>query len=369
MPKNTIASVLSAIVLLGLVVSRAWGAEAKDLSPVLTTLLTEHRQIPGIVAAIVEDGRITAIGAAGVREVGNTAPMTTADQIHLGSCTKAMTAVLIGQLIEAGQLSFDTTMGTVFPELQAKMDLRMAKVTVAQLLQHVAGVPHDADWRALTRTGGQITTQRRLAVEQLFAAAPLYPPGSRFEYSNAGYVVLGAVLEKKTGKAWEDLVREKVFAPMGMSSAGFGAPGTPGKLDEPWGHVVMNGTVIPLQSDNPPVMGPAARVHCTISDWAKFIGLFLQPGRSKVLSPQTIAHLLTPGPVGDYNGGWVITHRNWADGDVLNHAGSNQMWFCVVWAAPRDGFAVLIATNIAGKDATKACDDLAGKLITMHTHK
>jgi D-alanyl-D-alanine carboxypeptidase len=122
-------------------------------------------------------------------------------------------------------------------------------------------------------------------VEQAIKSVPQYPPGT-FAYSNLDYVVLGAVLEKKTGQSWEDLIRTRLFQPLDMASAGFGSPGTKGVLDEPWGHIIVNDRIDAVQADNPAVFGPAGRVHCSLSDWARFVGVYMQRGSGSLLAKE-----------------------------------------------------------------------------------
>ena len=63
--------------------------------------------------------------------------------------------------------------------------------------------------------------------------------------------------------------------------------------------------------------------------------------------------------------GWIVAEQPWADGAALTHAGSNTMWYCVAWLAPKKNFAVLVATNQGGDAAAQACDDVAIALITQ----
>ena len=86
------------------------------------------------------------------------------------------------------------------------------------------------------------------------------------------------------------------------------------------------------------------------------------------MSPESFARLHTPavGAGESYAMGWVVTERAWADGTVLTHNGSNTMWYCVAWLAPKKDFAVLACTNQGGGAAQKACDDVAGALIQKH---
>ena len=95
-------------------------------------------------------------------------------------------------------------------------------------------------------------------------------------YSNQGYAIVGAMLEKLTGTPWETLITERLFKPLHMDSAGFGPPGTIGGMDQPWGHIRKLAITVPLQADNPPAIAPAGRVHCSLDDLARFTIFHMQ---------------------------------------------------------------------------------------------
>jgi CubicO group peptidase (beta-lactamase class C family) len=326
----------------------------------LAKIQQQHR-LPGIVAALVERGEVTRTGVAGVRKQGEAEPMTIHDQIHLGSCTKAMTATLLAMLVEAGQLQWDATIGDLLPELRDSMHADYRPVTVRQLLTHRAGLPansgamHDVDSEATE------TAQRVELFRGVLHDAPAYMPGSEYRYSNLGYMLAGLVAETLTHKPWQDLMRQRLFDPLGMKSAGFGPPGVSGHVDQPWGH-----RAIPLlgprasQHDNPLVLGPAGRVHASLLDWARFVALHLkhQPATDRpLLSESTIDQLHQPGPGEDYAMGWAVYPRDWAQGVALTHSGSNTYWYAVVWMSPRRDLAFLAATNVGGAKAAQACDE------------
>ena len=128
--------------------------------------------------------------------------------------------------------------------------------------------------------------------------------------------------------------------------------------------MLENNALKPLQQDIAPVMGPAGRIHCTISNWAKFVALFLPP--PALLNVEIQRQLITPQPGMDYAGGWLTADRPWGGGAVLTHAGSNTMWYCVAWVAPKKDLAVLAATNLGDDDAAHACDEAAAALIQVH---
>jgi hypothetical protein len=162
----------------------------------------------------------------------------------------------------------------------------------------------------------------------------------------------------------EDVIKERLFTPLGMTSAGFGGTGTPGQEDQPWPHLengsplLANGPTV----DNPPVMGPAGTVHASLEDWAKFIADHLRGARGEkaLLKRESYEMLHRPG-LNDYAMGWIAVNRPWAGGIALTHAGSNTMNYCVTWLAPEKGFAAVVWTNRGGQ--TKAADEVIGALI------
>jgi CubicO group peptidase (beta-lactamase class C family) len=221
----------------------------------------------------------------------------------------------------------------------------------------VCGDTPDALWSELWKRSDAPHLARRWFTERLLALEPVAEPGTKFVYSNQGFTIAGAMLEARAGKPWEELMREHVFAPLGMASAGFGAPGSTDAVDQPRGH--RRSAVQPgPKADNPPAIGPAGTVHGSLRDWAKFISAHLagERGGGAFLAPETFRKLHEPAPISTYAMGWNRVAREWAGGDVLMHAGSNTMWYCVVWIAPAKDHAFLAATNIGGDKAAKACD-------------
>lgn len=337
---------------------------------VLESIRQKH-QVPALAGAIVTGKGLVTMGVIGVRKAGTEIPATVEDKWHLGSDTKAMTATLIGVLVEQGKLKWETTIEQVFPEIAADLQPDLRGVTLLHLLSHRAGLPANILWMAVSKPGASVSQQRLECVKMLAKIKLLSAPGATFLYSNLGYVIAGAVAEKTMSSSWEDLITKLVFDPLGMKSAGFGGVGTPGEIDQPWGHgadgkpVSGNGPAV----DNPPVLGPAGTVHCTLEDWAKFVSDHLrgERGEKALLKPETYRKLDTPPFGGEYALGWLVVEREWGGGTVLTHAGSNTMNYAVAWLAPKLGFAVLVTTNQGGPAAGNACDEAAGALIRLQT--
>jgi len=356
---------LLAIESLAAATSSAATPQPTNAAPTLEAV-RKKRDLPALAVVVVKDGKICDRAAVGVRKLGDPTPVTTNDLFHIGSCTKSMTATLAALLVEEGKLQWTTTVAQVFPEL--KMDKRYEAVTLEQLLMHRGGCPADppaAAWAQAWKQTGTATEQRFQFIQAVLSKPPAATPGSQYIYSNQGYAIAGAMLEKLAAKPWETLLTEKLFRPLGMKFAGFGAPGAIGKLDQPWGHARSLSSTTPVQKDNPPAIGPAGTVHCSLDDLARFVMLHLRRGQGggSLLKPETFRKLHTPPAGEDYAFGWLSLERGWAGGRALMHNGSNTMWYLVMWLAPEKNFAVIAATNIAGDNAEKGCDDAASAMI------
>jgi len=356
-----------------------------EIAALIEPIIKAHA-IPGMVAAIVEGdgGAALEIGCAGVRKAGEAEPITLSDRLHLGSCTKSMTATMIATLVQDGKLSFDTTIGEVFGDLNGKMDPAWKDVTLRLLLTNRSGAPGDLTkdslWRTLWMHTGSPTSARMLLVEGVLSKPPEATPDSKYIYSNAGFSIAGAMAEKVSGESWEDLMMERIFEPLEMRSAGFGAPGSAKSIDQPRGHKI-DGTAVELgrNSDNPVAIGPAGIVHCNLIDWSKYIALHVRGEQGKdtaILKAEMFKPLHTPAKKSkgeqsaDYAMGWGVMRRDWGgNGPVLMHNGSNTMWFAVTWLAPERNFAVLVACNKGGDEASKACDEAAAALIKRHDQR
>src|SRR5215470_6546681 len=218
---------------------RPAGSSEEDNAPVnvdaiLQGILGRGAERFGMAAAVLQGECIIAQGVAGVRKRGSAEHITLDDRFHLGSCTKAMTATLVAMFVEEGKLNWTTTLGELFAGAVKPMHPAWEKVTLRQILAHRAGLPLEPDglnpvigllreWMRPPRAlPGSLPQQRLEIARQALSRPPAIPPDTKFYYSNVGYVLAGAVLEQRTGRSWEELMRERLFKPMGISTGGFG---------------------------------------------------------------------------------------------------------------------------------------------------
>ncbi len=344
----------------------------RDLSGIIAPALQKSR-LPALGAAIVTSEGLEAIGAVGVRSWTGTEQVTIGDEWHLGSCTKAMTATLVARLIDRGVLNWETTIGAV---MGPAIHPGWKDVPILWLLSHRSGAPVNFSedlWQQMAARGGSPREQRRWFVEQGLKSAPATTPNTGTVYSNSGFIVAGVMTEELTRCAWEDLMRREVFEPLGMTRTGFGAPGTPGRLDQPLGHIRGADGWSPValgpNADNPAATGPAGTIHTTLSDWARFVAAHLrgERGDQSYLSTATWQRLHSPGGSDwGYSPGWVVTEAAWAGGRVLRHLGSNNFWLAEATLAPGRDFAVLLVANVCDEVVEAPFKELLDALIADH---
>jgi CubicO group peptidase (beta-lactamase class C family) len=341
------------------------------------TLSGQTGELPALGGAIVTQDTVLALDAVGRRRASSSTPVTATDKFHLGSNTKAMTAGLVAKLVDQGLLSWDMRLQEALPDLAEEMRSEYRDCTIVDLLSHGARLPRDP--QAGRGYQDPATAERREAVRWGITQPPATEEGG-FSYSNLGYIVAGYIAERHADQVFEELMRERLFTPMGMASAGFGAMGTPGEEDQPWQHYTDDqGQLVEVppgpHADNPPAYSPAGRAHMSLGDWAKYLQAVLKAerGESTLWSQASAVKLTSPyGPWGSQQGndsialGWLITRRHWPPGRILVHDGSNGKSYSSASVALDAGFAVMVVTNQGGYVARNVVASAKNRLVEFY---
>lgn len=328
-------------------------------------------ELPGLAAFRTRNGE-TQKEVAGVRKVGNLTKIESEDKFHLGSFTKAMTATLIGMLVDENRMDWDMSLADALPDFTIGEGHR--NTTIGMVATHHSGISAEYGEAFLERLYGLTPVEgRNLVIERFLSEDPLATPGVYY-YDNTNYIVLGRVLETFAGdeaETWEELITTRLFEPLGMD-CGFGTPpqSSETSIDNPWGHTVMrgDGPRIPsggplLMRDYPPAFHSTGMVHCDMESYTAFAQLHIDGfnGLPTPLNihPETFQKLHTPYPSNaSYTyGGWVYKEESespWANGPTLVYTGSNLANYATVILAPnlgeadfqKPGEALAVFTNV-----------------------
>jgi CubicO group peptidase (beta-lactamase class C family) len=270
------------------------------------------------------------------------------------------------------QMALETKVADVFPG----WDLPKGgnEITLRMLLQNKSGLAEQPDRKAWNRAfmrSGPAPKQRTDYLKEVLREPLKAAPGEEFIYSNAGFALAGAMIEDRAGRSWENLVRERIFDPLKLGSAGFGAAWSDDKIDQPWGHQFERGQPQPSHPmDNPVAIAPAGLIHMSVLDFARYAALHLAIARGEIAEfKEASADLYMPPAGSSYALGWLVAERTWAGGEALTHAGSNTLFHALVWIAPARNWAFVVCTNIgdrSGGAVQEGCDKVVGELIKRH---
>ncbi|MEY2494119.1 MAG: hypothetical protein QOJ45_611 [Verrucomicrobiota bacterium] len=242
---------------------------AKELQSYFDSLAAENK-LSGVLL-VAKDGVTVASKAGGIANKATNAPIDLNTKFNLGSMNKMFTSVAIAQLAQAGKLSFTDTIGKHLPDYPNKEVAD--KVTIHQLLTHTSGLGMYWNEKFMAQREKLLTVAAHIP---LFASDPLlFPPGEKFQYSNSGFMVLGAIIEKVSGQDYYGYVQEHIYKPAGMSNTGFYEPGkeTP-NLAIGYSRMSPDGKPLEEAKDNTNTRevkgGPAGGGYSTAPDLVKF---------------------------------------------------------------------------------------------------
>ena len=332
--------------------------------------IIESPDVPSMAYAVIIDGEVAAKDAAGLTRSPGGVPVDTGSRYHIGSNTKAMTAVLAAIAVDRGLLEWDSVVGDVLESVTGTVPESYFSITLSQLLSHSAGVPPAGDpdlWVGYFTDGAESRDQRIEMVKDVMALPLLFEPGSGYTYSNFGYIIAGAMIEEAFGEDWESLIGTEVFEKLGMERSGFGPPARGRASEEPWGHNPEAVDPGSIGADNPPGLGPAGTVYSTIEDLIPYILLWLGEGESRgrrIFSEAAFDELIRPRN-SSYALGW-LSYEDDAFGRVLSHDGSNTMYYAHFTLMPDGDDAVIILCNSGTPDAVAAVYELREKLVEFY---
>lgn len=301
-------------------------------------------------------------------------PNDTNTKFRIASLTKQFTAMLVLQQVQIGEIKLDATVHDYLPDYPKRI---AKKVTIEELLAHTSGIP---DFGYDYWSGGE--NKKTYSPEDLldlFKTKKLeFKPGSSFDYSNAGYVVLGNILEKVTGKKFDELAKENIFQPLHMNETSYELPGYSYKnLAEGYDYKYLHGFV-PADYISSTALFSCGGLFSTATDLLKWNEAlqkhkFLAPDLyQKYFSPAIKSYFLPNGiPASeiDYGFGWEVCELKLPGNDSVKavfHHGIIDGFNAMVFRIPENDFCIIILSN--QNTGTKNLFQLTGNLIRFTYH-
>ncbi|WP_235854777.1 serine hydrolase domain-containing protein [Nonomuraea aridisoli] len=301
----------------------------------LAELIAEY-EVPGSALAYWHGGELHEF-AAGSLNTATGVDATTDALYQIGSVSKVWTATLIMQQVEKGRLTLDTPVVEVLPEFKL-VDPEVTKaVTIRQLLCHTSGIDGDV----FIDTGrGDDCVEKYVAA--LADVALNHPLGATQSYCNAGFVVAGRVLEVLEGKRWDDVLREGICEPLGLTHT-WTLPEDVLRFRSAIGH--DDGQPVP-QWGLMRSMGPAGLICARPADVVAFGRAHLEGGLLEDPSAMWEAQVDIPNPytLGKQWGvGWILDE--WSGHKVISHGGNTIGQHAMLWVVPGTGTVVCVTAN------------------------
>ena len=256
--------------------------------------------VPGLAIAVVKDGRVAFAHGYGVRESGKTAPVDTHTLFAIGSTTKAMTAALVGMLVDEKKVEWDAPVTTYLPWFQLKDPAVTREVTVRDLLTHRAGLGNaDYLWYGQNNSTEEILRRVRLI-------DPAYSVRSGFIYQNIMYAAAGAVVAAASGKPWTTMIQTRIFDPLGMRDTLPTSAALSSKSNVASPHSIVDGHVRVIENVSVDPVAAAGSVWSSVADMSKWMQFLLDGGRiggangTRLLSEEAFHELFTPQTIAPY---------------------------------------------------------------------
>jgi D-alanyl-D-alanine carboxypeptidase len=305
---------------------------------------------PAINIAVSRNGEMVFTKGYGKADVETGADATQSTVHRIGSLTKQFTAAAILRLVDQQKLSLDDSVGKFFPDYPA----RGRGVTIRQLLTHTSGIttaPPDRDPKRRERLKTDFTDAELM---ELFANQPLaFEPGTKFEYSNAGYMLLGLIVKKITGSEYGTWLERELLRPLGLQQTWYCDPTRiiPGRAA---GYERRDGNLVNATYLSMTIPSAAGALCSSASDLARWTDL-LHAGRA--LSPESTRAMLTQakltnGQAVPYTFGIRIDRRNRRQ--TLHHGGSISGFRSFLAHYPADRLTIAVLTNLG----TAKADDI-----------
>ncbi len=319
-------------------------------------------KVPGIGIAVVKDGEVILAEGYGLRDREQGLPVTADTVFAIGSSSKAFAAASVAIMVDDGKLEWDKPVRDYLPNFKLKDDFASQRMTPRDLLCHRSGLPrHDLMWYNSTATREQM-------IERLRYLEPNRDFRTYWQYQNLMYMTAGYLAGKAAGTSWEEVVRTRIFEPLGMKTANFSVDETQQLPDFALPYKEKDDEVLKIDFRNITEVGPAGSINASVSEMAQWVSLQLAKGRAgdqQIISEANMRHLHSPQMVIDdplwselfgsdrvsYALGWFL--HTFHGETLIQHGGNIDGFSALVSFMPSHNTGVVTLTNLNGNFLTE----------------
>jgi CubicO group peptidase (beta-lactamase class C family) len=314
---------------------------------------------PGLAIAVVKDDSIVLMKGYGTRTMGKNEPVDEHTMFAIGSSSKAFTATLVAMLVDQGKMKWDDPATTYLPGLQLYDPYVSRELTVRDLLTHRSGLARgDVMWYATDYNRDEILRRVRFL-------KPTWSVRSHFGYQNIMFLAAGQAAARAAGTTWDDLVRERIFSPLGMTESNTSIRELAGKTNVATPHTDVNDTLMIVPWHNIDNIGPAGSINSNVSDMIKWVRFQLAQGKvggKSLVSASALGETHTAQmtiPVGAdarqlnpythleaYGMGWFL--QDYRGRELDQHGGNIDGMSAMVAIMPEEKIGLVILTNANG---------------------
>ncbi|MCS6805297.1 MAG: serine hydrolase [Acidobacteriota bacterium] len=351
-------TVLLLLVLMSSSVAPAQEAPLRGFDEYVTKAMRDW-EVPGLAVAVVKDDKIVLAKGYGVRKLGEPTPVDERTLFAIGSASKAFTTAALAMLVDEGKLSWDDPATKHLPGFQLFDPYVTRELTVRDLVCHRSGLERaDLLWYGSAYDRQEILRRIRYL-------KPSWSFRSKFGYQNIMYLAAGQIVAAVTGRSWDDFIRERIFAPLGMSASNTSVTALSASNNVSTPHAKVDGKVQPIPWRNIDNVAPAGSINSNVVEMAQWLRLQLGEGMyqgRRLLSSGAIKEMHRPQMILDPEPQWLLFMRDahfmtyglgWFLHDyrgrkVVQHGGAIDGMSALVAMIPEEKLGVVVLINLSG---------------------
>lgn len=315
-------------------------------------------KVPGLAIAVIEDDRVILSKGYGYRDVEKKLPVTPRTLFAIGSITKSFTVTILGMLVDEGKLDWDTPVRDYLPEFRLYDPIATERMTIRDLVTHRSGLPrHDLVWY-----GAHLSRQEM--VRRLPYLKPSKEFRSAWQYQNLMFMTAGYLAGRVMGTRWEELVRQRIFQPLGMLASNFSVTDSQRSDDFALPYDKVDDRVERIPFRNIDEIGPAGSINSNVEEMIRYVQFHINKGEyggrqllsrsnaeqmqtPQILMPRSIQKLLyDEHGLASYGLGFMIT--TYRGHKVVTHGGSIDGFISLLSFMPEEKIGVIVLTNLSG---------------------